>query len=109
MAKKYDLIKSNVTIGFMRKSLYQLRALVNIEKHGVKAGDLGGYVEDEKNLSHGGSAWISQDARVFGDAKVFDNALVSDSAQVSGTCQVFGNAWVFGDSVLTGDARICGV
>ena len=34
------------------------------------AGDLGGWVEKEKNLSHGGDAWVSGDAQVSGDAWV---------------------------------------
>ena len=58
----------------------------------VKAGDIGGYVESESNLSHEGNCWISDDARVSGNALVSDDAEVSDDAIVSGNARVSGNA-----------------
>ena len=39
-------------------------------------GFLGGWIESEKNLSHEGSSWVSENARVFEDARVFGNAWV---------------------------------
>ena len=55
----------------------------------VKAGDRGGRIEKDANLSQDGDAWVSGDARVFGDARV------------SGDAQVSGNAWVSGDNYIT--------
>ena len=66
---------------------YTLRQIEAIENFGdVKKGDIGGWIETEKNLSRYGNAWVSGDARVFGDA------LVSGDARVSG------DAWVSGDT-----------
>ena len=50
----------------------------------VKAGDVGGVVESENNLSHDGDCWVSDDAWVYGNARVSGNAEVYVNAQVSG-------------------------
>ena len=42
----------------------------------VKAGDIGGWIEKEENLSHDGSAWVYGDARVCGNADVCGDAEV---------------------------------
>ena len=52
----------------------------------VSVVDVGGYVEDERNLAHTGDAWVYGDARVYGNAWVFGDA------------QVYGNARVYGDA-----------
>ena len=62
--KKYELT-TNTKMRFGRK-LFQIKALVSFGD--VAAGDLGGYIEKEENLSHDGNAWVSGDARVSGDA-----------------------------------------
>ena len=76
--KKYELTSNTKTIYGI--TLYQIKALTDIPSIGVKAGDLGGYIEKEDNLSQLGTCWMSGDARVFGDAWVYD------SAQVYGLC-----------------------
>ena len=43
---------------------------------GVEAGDIGGWIEKEENLSHDGSAWVYGDAEVHGNAKVYGDAEV---------------------------------
>ena len=91
----------------------------------VKAGDVGGFVDSEANLSHDGNCWIygdasvSDDAQVSGNARVFDKAVISGNAHIFGEARVFGNArvsgkaWVFGEvqvsvgTKLSGDAVIC--
>jgi hypothetical protein len=79
--KKFELTET--TIGLNNITLYRIKALRDFAD--VKAGDLGGYLETEFNLSHEGNAWVYDNAQVFGDAWVFDNARVS------------GNAWVYSD------------
>ena len=94
--KKYEFI--NETVEFFGTNLYRIRALIDIPKAGVKAGDLGGFLQSEKNLSVYGDAWVYGDAQVYGDARVYGNARVSGNAQVYGDAQVYGNAWVYGDA-----------
>lgn len=63
-----------------RKKLYRIEALKDFGD--VKAGDLGGYIECEDNLSRDGNAWVRGHARVHGHARVYDNAWVGGNARV---------------------------
>jgi len=63
MKKKYML--TNDTIDLNGIVLFRIKAIVNFG--GVLAGDPGGYIESEKNLSVSGNAWISGDAMVSGE------------------------------------------
>ena len=74
----------------------------------VAAGEVGGYIEKEVNLSQDGNAWVSGNAKVSGDAKVFGDAEVFGNAKVSGNAKVCGNAKVFGDANVSGDAKVFG-
>ena len=70
------------------------RVIALVEFSDVSVGDVGGYVEDERNLAHTGNAWVYGNARVHGNA------------WVSGDAQVYGNAWVSGDARVHGDAQV---
>jgi hypothetical protein len=87
---KYELTTNTKTVNGI--TLHQIRALKDFGK--VKAGDLGGWIEKEENLSQYANAWVSGSAWVFGSARVFGDA------------QVFGDAWVFGKARVFGDARV---
>ena len=87
------------------RNLRRIRALRDIPRFGVRAGDLGGYIESEHNLAQAGDAWIYGDARVSDNAVVRGNARVSGKAYVSGNDTVSGNAEVFGDARFPGDAK----
>jgi len=67
----------------------------------VKKGDVGGFIENEENLSHDGTCWIFNDAYVSGNAYVFENALVSGNALVAGNAKVNGNSHVSGNLIVT--------
>ena len=99
--KKYELTDEFIE-HWSGKKLYRIRALVTFGS--VVVGQLGGFVESEKNLDQSllGNAWVFDDAQVFDDARVYGDA------QVSGNAQVFGNAWVFDDAQVFDDARVSG-
>ena len=116
MFKKYELTsETRVTYG---KTLYRIRALVAFWD--VKAGELGGWVEKETNLSQSGNAWVYDnaqvygdaevccDARVYGEAKVYGDAKVCDGALIYGNAQVYGDAEVCCDARVGGNAKVCG-
>ena len=104
--KKYEL--TNETKEFGTRTLYRIRALRDIPKHEVVAGDLGGWVESESNLSQDGDSWVSGRARVYNDARVYGNAHVSGDAIVSGRARVYNDARVYGDAYVTGNAHVYG-
>ena len=89
--KKYELT-TEFKVSVSGVELFRIKALVDIERHGVKKGDLGGWIEKESNLSHDGDAWVYGNSWVYGDARVSGNACVSGNAQVYGNACVSGNA-----------------
>ena len=78
--KKYKLLKDDF-IDTYDTSFYRIQATKDFK--GVKKGDLGGYIESEKNLSQEEGAWVFGNAKVYGDAWVFENAKVSESISLS--------------------------
>ena len=99
--KKYELGESAVFGGV---TLYRVVALIDIPSAGagVRAGDVGGWVEGEENLSHNGSAWVADNAQVYDVARVYDEALVYGDARVFNNAQVFGQARVFNNARVRG-------
>ncbi|HGD2664969.1 TPA: hypothetical protein ACIN5G_001886 [Streptococcus agalactiae] len=83
--KKYELLKDD-TIEVAGKTLFRIKALISFKD--IRKGEIGGYVEAERNLSQSDNAWVT------GNAWVCDDACVSDNAWVTGNAWVSGNAWV---------------
>lgn len=79
--KKYELTGEFIE-HWSGKKLYRIRALVSFGV--VVTGQLGGFVESEKNLdqSLSGNAWVYGDARVYGDAWVYGDARVRSYAVI---------------------------
>jgi carbonic anhydrase/acetyltransferase-like protein (isoleucine patch superfamily) len=112
--KGSNMLKYKLTNNKNAQGFYQIQALRDIPKFYVKAGDRGGFIEQESNLSHNGDAWVFDnavvygEAWVYGDAKVFDNAVVYGDARVCGNAGIYGEAWVYDNAVVYGDARVYG-
>ena len=105
MSKKYELTKETKTLAD-GTVLHRIRALRDIPRFGVKAGELGGLIEKENNLSQDGDAWIFDDACVSDDARVYDDAEVSGNACVFGNAEVSGDAWVSGNANVSDNAEV---
>lgn len=109
MDKKYEILKDHATT-MNGSTIYRIKALKDFGD--VKAGDIGGFVEKEENLSHEGPCWIYGDAMVYHNAKVKDNAIVRDYVHVFNNARVMENAIVEGharvsdDSTVFGNARV---
>lgn len=82
------------------------RPLYRIER--ISSGELGGYIEDEHNLSQEGNCWIYEDAHVYLDAKVSGNARIFGNAKIHGNVMVYGNSQVCGFANIWGNAKIYG-
>ena len=95
---KYRLTKNFIIQN--DKILYQIEALKNFSD--VEAGELGGYIESEKNLSQEGDCWL------YGNVRVFDNAVVYGDARVSYYAKVFDDARVYGSAIVSDFARVYG-
>lgn len=90
--------------------VYRIQALRDFGD--VKKGDLGGYIQTQKNLSHSGTCWVYDNSIVGDDSKVKDNAKVMGEAIlraeaiVSKNAVVKNNAKVGGSAVITDNAVV---
>lgn len=90
----------------------QMRATRDVPGHGIRAGDLGGWLASS-HLPDGTprvapGAWVDRGATVIDDAVVADRARVAGDAIVSGSARVAGDALVADSTMMTGDAVIDG-
>ena len=91
--------------------LYQIRALRDLP--GVKAGDLGGFIETENNLSQDGECWVYPHSFIFGESRIAGNAKVAGFTKVYDS-EIYGSACIYGKEDLGGrgitvsDSTICG-
>lgn len=95
---KYRLTDETIRLG--RRILHRIECIEAFAY--VKAGDKGGWIEEEGNLSQKDGAWV------YGNAKVYGNAQVKGNAEVFGDAEVYGNAQVFGDAQVHGHAEVYG-
>ena len=106
MNKKYEL--TDETINHYGVVLHRIKALRSFSD--VEAGDLGGFVEYENNLSHEGDCWIYNDAIVKDRAKVLDNGIVCGNAIVRGNANIYNkaivSAGIIEGSTINGDVVI---
>ncbi|MEE0936215.1 MAG: hypothetical protein U0L42_11175, partial [Methanobrevibacter sp.] len=108
MEEKYIL--TNETENFNNHILHRIKALKDFGD--VKKGDLGGWVENESNLSHKGNCWVYDDAVVYSEAKVMGNAKVFDGVEIATHSSVMGDAEVHGwatvknYSIVQGNAKV---
>ena len=100
MEKKYEFAKGG-SKKWMDRTLHRIIATEDFDD--VKKGDLGGYIENESNLSREGTCWVYDEAIVYGDAKVYDNAKVYDRAIVYNEAKVYGYAEVYGNVYVRGE------
>lgn len=96
--KKYELTSETKVINGVE--LHRIKALESFGN--IKKGELGGWIESEKNLSQYGDAWV------YEHAKVFDNAMVGGDATIRGYATVYGKAMVGGDATVRGNATVRG-
>ena len=69
--KRYELTEEKKE--FLGRTLYRIRALKDFELLDgtiIYAGDLGGWIEKEDNLSQEDSAWVSGEAEVYSTTHV---------------------------------------
>ena len=78
MEKKYILTEETKEVG--GHILHRIQAVRDFDD--VQKGDLGGWVESEKNLSHDGNCWVFDNGEVSGNGRVSGNGEVSSNARI---------------------------
>ena len=81
--KKYELLKDD-TVNHNGRTLYRIKALITFGT--VVAGELGGYIETEKNLDHSGNAQVRSFAFIYERKMIF---WASNVGSENGTLTVF--------------------
>lgn len=104
MEKKYKL--TDETIEHCGRVLYRIEALRDFGE--IEKGDKGGFVENGSNLSHEGTCWIYDNAKVFDNARVYEEAHIYGDAQVGDDAEVYGCAAVFDDAEIADWAKVYG-
>ncbi len=126
--RKYEF--TGETLQHEGHTLHRIRAVYNLpgdamhEIPPVVKGEIGGWIENEENLSHRGICWVGGDAKVWGNAQVHDNAqvrgcaevsqgvkventaIIDHRAKISGNAQIFGDSFVGNEAVVSGNAMI---
>ena len=95
---------------YIKVPLHRIRATKDFSD--VKAGDFGGLIQDESNLSQEGDCWVYDGAKVYdgavikGNAQIRNNAIVRDKSKVDGEAQVLDSAIIEGCSEVTDNAKV---
>ena len=97
--KKYEIVGEETFIlpDKTKKVLLRIRATKNFAT--IKAGDLGGRIESEANLSQKGMCWVSEDSVVCEDARVYGDAAIIEGSLIKGNSRIYGKSMVSGTYV----------
>lgn len=90
MDRKYEF--TGKTLEFQNQTLHQIVAIRDIPTPFalIKAGMLGGYIENESNLSHEDGCWLEESSRIMRDAVVSGYIYVRGSSTIYKGCYLEG-------------------
>jgi hypothetical protein len=108
-----------------KKSVLLRQIIALIDFNDVKAGTLGGWIDDESVLSQSGDCWIyDENALAFSGATISGNARITQASVVRDGAQIGDAAWIdraeishnaqirdnvtIRDSVVRGECLLCG-
>lgn len=107
---KYEMVRNDFAAKELSKKLgvtiYRIKALKDIPEYDVKAGDLGGFIQYEGNLSQYDNCWIADNAIVRGAAEVDHSAYICNNAQVLEYAKVTDGAQIRDNAIVDGEAKI---
>ena len=97
--KKYEILMDEEnTIEWKGHTLHRIRALRDFND--VREGDIGGYVENENNLSHKGNCWIYDDAKAMDDSRIYDNSTMYDNSEIHDNSVMYDNSTMYDYSIM---------
>lgn len=105
--KKYEITSESKvidTIMITKKTVYRIKALKDFSD--VKKGDLGGWIESERNLSQDGDCWIYDNASCFDSASITQNATMFNNSIAYHNAQVYGQASIKDNAVVRNNALV---
>ena len=88
MNRKFEL--TDITMKFKGRTLYRIRALKDFRD--VEAGDLGGWIQSENNLSQKGDCWVYDEAKCMDYAKIYDNSTMHNNSVMCDFSEIHDNS-----------------
>ncbi len=102
MERKYEFTEEQKKV--WDKTLHRIRAVRDFGK--VRAGEIGGWIEKEENLSHYGDCWVGDESIVCENAVIRGYALIRGHAAIRGYAAIGGHAVIREDAAIGGHAEI---
>ena len=97
--KKYEILMDEEnTIECEGHILHRIKALRDFND--VREGDIGGYVENENNLSHKGSCWIYDEAKAMDNSRMYDNSIICDYSTMYDNSTMHDNSIMHDNSLM---------
>ena len=97
--KKYEILMDEEnTIEWKGHTLHRIRALRDFGD--IRKGDIGGFVENENNLSHKGNCWIYDDAKVMDDSIMYDYSRICDKSELHDDSRMYNYSKMYDYSEL---------
>lgn len=105
--KKFKLTDETMTTkyGIVLHRIECTKTFFPIKGTPIHAGEKGGWVECEENLSQSGNCWVWDNAQVYGCAHILNNAQIHDNARINKRAMISGNAQIY-DNVCVSDEAI---
>ena len=100
--RKYEM--TNITMEYEERTLYRIRALKDFSD--VKAGDLGGWVETEYNLSQEGNCWIYDEAKCMDNARMYHNSAMYNNSVMCDFSEMHGCSEMHNYSAMYDNSRM---
>lgn len=104
MGKKYEFVNEHKTL-VGGETLHRIKALKDFGN--VKAGDLGGWIEFEANLSQEGDCWVYDEAMAYDGACVCDKAILRHNTQAYDSALIKDSAVLIDHACAYGKAVVC--
>ena len=92
------------TKSYQHRTLYRIQACRSFGT--VKAGEIGGWIQKQENLSHEGTCWVSDAAIVCDDAWIHGDAQIQKWAKVRDEAEVYGYVVVSDCAIVSEQARL---
>ena len=103
--KKYEILMDEEnTIEWNGHILHRIKALKDFRN--VRKGDIGGYVQKEKNLSQEGNCWIYDNAKAMDSSRIYDNSEMHDNSVMHENSIMFDNSEIHDSSIMHDNCRM---
>ena len=102
MNKKYEI--TDITMKFKGRTLYRIRALKDFRD--VEAGDLGGWIQSENNLSQEGDCWIYDNAKCMDNARMYDNSIMHNNSVMCDFSEMHDNSAMYNNAVMYNNSEM---